>query len=78
MSVEKFKRILKLLITDFVRKSSHVAVHEVLNDVKNITATIEMVGDEKEVMMEGGLGPGNLFQEQETFQQTNALTIATI
>ena len=50
MSVEKFKRILKLLISDFVRKSNHVAVHEVLNDVKNITATIEMVGDEKEAV----------------------------
>ena len=37
-----------------------------------------VVGDEKQVMMEGGPGPGNIFQEQETFQQTNALTIATI
>ena len=50
MSVEKFKRILKLLISDFVRKSDHVFVHEVLNNVKNITATVEMVGDEKEAV----------------------------
>ena len=50
MSVEKFKRILKLLISEFVRKSDHIAVHEVLTNLKNITATIEMEENEKEAV----------------------------
>ena len=54
MSVEKFKRIMKLLITEFIRTSSetHVAIHEVLNNLDKKTGADQM----KQTEIEGQEG----------------------
>ena len=45
MSVEKFKRILKLIIAEFVYSNKYVLVHDVITDLKNAKEDLSFTGN---------------------------------